>query len=232
MTAAAIALDEEILTPEQEIYRAEKARRAGRVRPEMVAAAEALRRLDEAAVLAGKGGRPKGSGMTIGKAGRPRGRRAEPEPEAPGRPEWLTPPTPPRESGPLPTLARRQPTTPSTPMPKPKGGWTKQCKRSGVEFKANGPAAKYCGTCDECVAAGAASAAKPPKRKPKAEQPEKRRTPVRTGFKGEPPRSKRDAKEVSLADAIASVEGKLAELDARRERLAEILESLREADAA
>lgn len=222
MTAPAIA--PEILTPEQELYRAEKAKRGDRVRPEMVEAAAALRRLDEIAIEAGKGGRPK-SAFSIGRPkGRPRAR--EPDPEMPGRPEWLTPPTPPRDE---PPPARHHPTS-STAMPKriPSKGFEKTCARSGRPYTATGAAQKWCGTCDECVAA--AGAAKAPKKK--TEKPEKKRTPVRTGFRGEAPRSKRASNGSGLSGAIEHLEGQIADLDARREQLIDMRDKLKEMDAA
>lgn len=221
MTAAAI--EPEVLTPEQELYRAEKARRADRVRPEMVAAAAELQRIEDLARENGKGGRPKQNPFNVGKGTRPR--RAEPDPDAPGRPEWLTPPTPPRDE---PTLARHP--SPSTPMPSgiPANGFKKTCERSGQPYTATGARQKWCGTCDECVEA--AGETKTSKKKAKPDKPEKKRKPINTGFRGEPPRSKRGG--AALAGAIEHIESQIAALDARRERLVEIIASLREADAA
>jgi hypothetical protein len=217
MTAAAIPLEEE-LTPEQQLYRAEKARRAERVRPEMVAAAAELERIEQLARENGKGGRPKGSGVNVGKASPFRARTREPEPDAPGRPEWLTPPTPPKEPGPLPALARR-PSPSSTPMT-----YEKTCKRSGRPFTSTAKTTQFCHECDECVAAkGEAPATKA--RKSKADKPKKRK-PVRTGFRGEPPRSTRAAK--SSSPAMDHVQEQIDMLDARREKLVAILDSLRE----
>lgn len=81
---------------------------------------------------------------------------------------------------------------------------------------------------DECVAAN--GAAKAPKKK--AEKPEKKRTPVSTGFRGEPPRAKRISKGSGLSGAIEHLEGQIADLDARREELVDMRDKLMEMDAA
>lgn len=105
---------------------------------------------------------------------------------------------------------------------------TKKCQRSGAEFKARGPAQKWCGTCPDCKAA--ASAASAPTKKAKAEKPETKRPPRNTGFVS--PRSTRSASSVDLSGAIEKIEEQVAALDAQRERLLGAIESLRELETA
>ncbi len=64
--------------------------------------------------------------------------------------------------------------------------YTKTCQRSGVEFQASGPAAKYCGTCDKCTAA-APSSTKPAKKKKKKAEIDRPRPRIDTGFRAESP---------------------------------------------
>jgi hypothetical protein len=220
MTAAAIALDEE-LTPEQQIYRAEKARRAGRVRPEMVAAAAELERIEQIARETGKGGRPK-SPFNVGKGtGR---RRAEPDPDAPGRPEWLTPPTPPKEPGPLSARARRPlPPTPTMPEFQPK-----DCAKCGEEFTPKGANSKFC--TEECARAAKAPAAAAAAPKVKVEKPRKKRTPAKTAFAS--PRKTAGKTRFGVAGAIEKLEEEIAALDAQRDRLEGAIASLREFETA
>lgn len=223
MTAPAIAL----VTPEQELYRAEKARRVNLVRPEMVAAAAELQRLDDQMRERAKGGRPKGPPMLIGRARSPRGRAREPDPEMPGRPEWLTPPTPPRDE-PAPTY--RQPSS-STPMAAPRTYAPRKCMlpSCGKEFTPTGSKQRFCGVDHRDLFNGAPS-------KAKASKPEKKRKPASTGFAS--PRSKPvptpglDGAIAHIEQEIASVDEQIAGLNAQKERLLGAIESLQEIAAA
>jgi hypothetical protein len=98
------------------------------------------------------------------------------------------------------------------------------------EFKANGPNAKYCGACPQCLEV-AADALEPTTRKPKADKPEKKRKRIETGHRPASPRSTRSASGIDLSGAIAKIEEQVAALDAQRERLLGAIESLRELEA-
>jgi hypothetical protein len=222
---AAVAIDLEELTP-AELYRAEKARRAARVRPEMIEAKAELQRQNDLAIEQRKGGRPRKSAfIALGKKG-PRGTRVD-EPDAPGRPEWLTPPTPPKEPDLLPAPARRHP-SPSTPMATTKTFAPRNCLLDScrTEFIPSGSTHRFC-----CVEhRDEYNDAKKPTKKAKAEKPEKKRKRIDTGRPS--PRSTRSASGIDLSGAIAKIEEQVAALDAQRERLLGAIESLRELEAA
>lgn len=223
MTTPAIAISQE-----QELYRAEKARRADRVRPEMVAAAAELQRLEDQMREARKGGRPpKGAPLALGRARVPRGRAREPDPEMPGRPEWLTPPIPPRND---PAPSNRQPSS-STSMATTKTFAVRECQLEtcGQEFTPTGSKQRFCSVAHREAFNGA------PK-KAKADKPEKKRKAASTGFaasRSRPfPTPGLDGAIAHIEQEIVSVEEQIAALNAQRERLLGAIESLQEIAAA
>lgn len=97
--------------------------------------------------------------------------------------------------------------------------YPKKCARSGKAFTSPGPAGKFCGTCPECRAIASGDS-----------PPEKKRKPASTGFV--PPRSTPAASGSGIEGAIEKLEEEIATLDARRERLLGLIETMREFEAA
>lgn len=98
----------------------------------------------------------------------------------------------------------------------------KQCSRSGTAFIASGYAAKYCGICDECIAA--ANGETTPRRSTKAKKASiaRKAKRVKTGFRRETPVS-HSANGGGLSTVVAQLQAELEAIDARRARVAALL---------
>lgn len=164
MTAPAIAGSVDVaaaapaLTPEQELYRIEKAKRAERISPAMQEAAAELKRQQEAAVLARKGGRPKGADLKLGRNRLPRSRLLDVGDDAPGRPDRLHLDRPDR-----PRAAAAAPLLPQPPRAESLMAKTfapRHCLTCSTEFTPRGPTHRYC--TDPCNPNNAGASTPPP----------------------------------------------------------------------
>jgi hypothetical protein len=99
----------------------------------------------------------------------------------------------------------------------------KPCAKCGTEFTPTGPASKFCS--DECKPTGTASA---PKKKAKAEPPEKKRKVIRTGYVPETPRNAGGKYGLLVDDLRAELD----ELTTRREQIEAAITAIEKLDEA